>query len=156
MPRPLNRKPPRRQARPAANAEADFDRQGTVNLDTNEKHQLVYDLIQRHAMQRPQPTPGTRWAYRLGILASCVAVFSGWWVTLDVNTKIKVPSSSPGIVSTLQQSYKQVLPQQEAAKEKVKVFLQDPQMLQAQMQLQSALLKEMINTATGTTSSTQP
>jgi len=141
MPRPLNRKPPRRRARPAPNTEAEFDRLGTVNLDPDEKHQLVYDLIQRHAMERPQPTIGTRWAYRLGILASCIAVFSGWWLTLDVNTKWQEPSSSPGIVSTIKQSYDQVKTEQGDPVEKAKLMLQEPQMIQARQQIQSALLK---------------
>ena len=105
MPRTLNRKAPRRQSRATAKTGAEFDRRGTVDLDVGEKHEMVHDLILKHAAERARLPAENQWALRIGVLASCVMVFSGWWLTLNTNLNFRASADDHGIVQAVKDSY---------------------------------------------------
>jgi hypothetical protein len=66
------------------------DQQERSVLSHEEKHQLILAHAARHAAH------GQGWGigYSIAILASCLVVVSGWWITLDTNMRRSINPSS--------------------------------------------------------------
>lgn len=59
-------------------------------LSEEEKHQMILAHAAKHSAH-PQ---GWGIGYSIAIMASCLVVVSGWWLTLDSNVRRSLPTTS--------------------------------------------------------------
>ncbi|MFA6429487.1 MAG: hypothetical protein WCV84_03230 [Patescibacteria group bacterium] len=104
MPRTVRRTSPKRRASSQEEQELSFDREGTANLDSTQKHAVVRDMILRHSLVRANQPQPSKWAFPIGVLASCLVIVSGWWMTLDTNIRFRQPAMEHGLVQTFTES----------------------------------------------------
>ena len=133
MPRTLRKRaaPKRAPRSKDAPSEPAFDPIGSVKVEPLSKR----DLILAHHAARQNRVQAGPWAYYVGIAASCLIVFTGWWLTLDTNIHARIDPNAPGIIATVQDEVARTkaeanfkLPTRTEAEQ----LVQDPRVIQLQ------------------------
>ncbi len=108
MPR-ISRRPPvaskrRLTSGTRSSTHTTFSRQGEPLVVPHEKHAL----IQAHASARENVRRGWGWGSYIGIIASCLVVVSGWWLTLDTNIHTNIDPVRDPLVQMLDDGTREV------------------------------------------------
>jgi len=117
-----------------------------------------HDLILAHRAARVAQRASGKWTYYVGVAASVMIVFTGWWLTFDTNVRTGFHPNAPGLLSDLNDAVKRVdqahpiaLPSDEEAAEKA---IDDPRIRDLQKQWAQMMAEqqrqETLTTATTT------